>query len=114
MLAYLPLPELEALLPKLELPALTPNTITNLGIFREELARVRERGYAIDDEQNEMGIRCVAAPVFDHVGHGVGAVSLSGWTLTMTLDRLIQLSTDLLKTCAAISRGMGYLEHPAN
>lgn len=109
ILAHLPLSELELLLPRLDRPALTKNTITDMEAFREALKQVRERGYVIDDEENEVGIRCVAAPVFDHLGHVAGAVSLSGWTISMTLERATQLSADLLKTCAAISREMGYL-----
>jgi DNA-binding IclR family transcriptional regulator len=114
MLAHLSVAELESLLPKLELRALTQNTVTDIGAFREELKQVRERGYALDDEQNEVGIRCIAAPVFDHLGAVAGAVSLSGWTITMTLDRLIQLSADLVSACAAISSEMGYLDAAAS
>ncbi len=113
ILAHLPPPELEALLPRLEMRAMTKNTIIDMDAFHEELKQVREKGYVIDDEENEVGIRCVAAPVFDHLGGVTGAVSLSGWTITMTLDRATQLSADLLKTCAAISREMGYLDASA-
>jgi IclR family KDG regulon transcriptional repressor len=109
ILAHLPLRDLEALLPRLETPILTKNTITNLDALHDELKRVRERGYAIDNEENEVGIRCVAAPVFDHVGQVAGAVSLSGWTISMTLERVAQLSGVLLNSCGAISRKMGYL-----
>lgn len=109
ILAYLSPSELEILLPHLEMPALTKNTVTDLNAFQEELQRVRARGYVIDDEENEVGIRCVAAPVFDHLGGVAGAVSLSGWTISMSFERATQLSADLLKTCAAISREMGYL-----
>ena len=60
------------------LPAHTPRTLATARQLADDLRRVRERGYSIDDIENEEGIRCVAAPVFDHNGDVVAAISVSG------------------------------------
>ncbi len=59
------------------LPARTSRTITHAGAFTEELERVVAQGYALDDEEEEDGVRCVAVPVFG-IGDGIAAMSLSG------------------------------------
>jgi IclR family transcriptional regulator, acetate operon repressor len=62
----------------------TPHSLTSEEDLLSHLARVRARGYAVDDEENEPGIRCVGAPVFDHTGQVLGGISIS--TLAMDLD----------------------------
>jgi DNA-binding IclR family transcriptional regulator len=66
------------------LPRRTPNTLTSEEDLLTALARVRAAGYAIDDEENEPGIRCVGAAVFDHTGQVLGGLSIS--TLAIDLD----------------------------
>ncbi len=56
----------------------TKNSITTAAALRQELQRIRERGYAIDDEEEELQIRCIAAPVLNHVGELVAAVGITG------------------------------------
>ncbi len=58
----------------------TPKTITTLHRLLGELEKVRAQGYAVDDEENSMGARCLAAPVFDILGRVEAAVGLSGTT----------------------------------
>lgn len=76
ILAELPREERDAIIDKYGLPAATENTVTNRAELEEELDRIRERGYAIDNEERLQGIRCVAAPISadDTV---VGALSIS-------------------------------------
>jgi DNA-binding IclR family transcriptional regulator len=59
------------------MPGLTPNTITTLDLLHKELGRVREQGYALDDEETLIGLCCVAAPICDSAGKTVAAVSIS-------------------------------------
>jgi DNA-binding IclR family transcriptional regulator len=59
------------------LPALTGNTITNFDVLAEELERVREQGYAYDEEETSVGLCCVAAPIYDSGGKVVASISLS-------------------------------------
>src|SRR3954451_13236029 len=77
MLAYLGDAEFERVV-ALGLTPRTPSTITDPAELKSHLAAVRDRGCAFDDLENEHGIRCVAAPVFNHTGACVGAVSVSG------------------------------------
>jgi DNA-binding IclR family transcriptional regulator len=59
------------------MPELTPSTITTLEGLADELERVRERGYAYDDEETLVGLRCVAAPIYSSEGTVVAAISFS-------------------------------------
>jgi IclR family transcriptional regulator, acetate operon repressor len=73
-----------------------------------ELERVRRRGYAIDNAENETGIRCVAAPVRDHRGAVVAALSVSGWTLSMTRARIrTEVVPAVVEHATEASRRMG-------
>ena len=64
----------------------TQHTITDLDVLLGHLAEVRRRGYATDDEENEAGIRCVGAPVFDHTGTVMGGISISGLAFEVVPD----------------------------
>ena len=61
-----------------ELKAFTENSITDKEEFRQELLRIRQRGYAIDDMEHEFGIKCVAMPIFDRNRNVYAAISISG------------------------------------
>ncbi len=91
------------------LTALTPKTITDPDIFCAELEKTRERGYAIDDEENEIGGRCVAVPIFDHTGTAVAAVSISSPTARLPLDQVAEAGAMVRETARAISRQLGYV-----
>ncbi len=108
MLAFLPEAEAEPILKRLKFPALTERTITDLTKFREQLDRVRRQGYAVDDEENEVGIRCIGSPIYDHSGQISGALSVSGWTITMTRERMPQLAPELVQACQRISEELGF------
>jgi len=108
MLAFLPEADAQPIINSLAFPAMTENTITDAAKFREQLALIRRRGYGVDDEENELGIRCIGSPVFDHAGRLTGALSISGWTITMTRERISQLAPELLQTCQQISSQLGY------
>ncbi|MGB5844893.1 MAG: IclR family transcriptional regulator [Anaerolineales bacterium] len=111
MLAFLPEKERERILEDLHLIPLTKNTITDPAKLAANLDTIRSRGYSVDDEENEVGIRCVGVPVFDHAGRVAGAVSISGWTITMTQERLPQLGSILQDACKKISKELGFEYH---
>lgn len=86
----------------------TANTITEVEAFRDELSAVRERGYAVDDAENEASIRCVAAPVFDHTGGVVASVSVSGPEYRVSLGELDEFGILTRKAAMELSRRIGY------
>jgi DNA-binding IclR family transcriptional regulator len=105
ILAHLPTDEFERIV-QAGLPARTPQTLTTRDALASSLARVRSQGYSIDDVENEDGIRCVAAPVFDHTGAVVAAVSASGPAEDVR-QHLSELTPLILAATRAISARMG-------
>jgi DNA-binding IclR family transcriptional regulator len=113
ILAHLPADERSAILAAAHLERRTPQTITDTRTLEAHLAQVRQRGFAIDNVENEDGIRCVGAPIFDHTGRVIAALSISGPAYRLTLEALSRLGDQVKGTAAAISRELGYLgEHP--
>lgn len=108
------LPEKEALrLIRLKgLPRLTPHSIVSSDRLMWELKRVRQQGYAIENQENEMEGRSIAAPVFDRAAGGaagrvVAAIGISGPAFRLNLDRARFLAPKLKLTCTAISIAAG-------
>ncbi|GAC1565608.1 MAG: IclR family transcriptional regulator [Ktedonobacteraceae bacterium] len=104
----LPEDELNHMLENADLQAFTPNTITTRAELREELQRVRTRGYAIDDEEREPGARCVGAAILGMDGEVVGAISVSGASARLTDEVIPRIGASLCSACEAISSGLGY------
>lgn len=91
------------------LPRLTKNTIVNLSQLNRHLADVKAQGYASDDEENEEGVRCVAAPVRNDRGKVIAAISISGPSVRMSEERIHrELKTQVMKTAVVISRKLGF------
>ena len=89
------------------MPRLTVKTITSPSALRADLERVRACGYAVDDEEHAVGLRCLAAPIFDETGDVVAAVSASGPMARISDERVAQLGALVLEASRAISRDMG-------
>ena len=104
LVAWMPRPEVEAILREKGLKKRTPRTITGQGRFFAELERVRAHGYAVDDEENSLGARCVAAPVFDMLGNVEFALGISGTVSQMDDDTLPRVVEHLKDTARRISR----------
>jgi DNA-binding IclR family transcriptional regulator len=107
MLAFLPAEDLDEFCSR-PLERRTANTIVAPEVLRAELQRVRDRGYAIDDVENEVGVRCISAPIFDHHGEPVGSISLAGPTIRMTWERIEQLTEPLTDAAREISTRLGF------
>ncbi|WP_380281538.1 IclR family transcriptional regulator [Kitasatospora purpeofusca] len=82
-------------------------TISDETHLRADLARIRARGYSIDDRENEPEVRCVAAPIFDHTGEVTAALSVSGLTSRMTAARVRALGPVVAQVGLRISRELG-------
>jgi DNA-binding IclR family transcriptional regulator len=91
----------------------TSKTITDPARIRVGLREVRRRGYAIEDEESELGMRCIAAPIFRMGGEIAGCVGLAGPVQRLSLEALIDLAAPLLETAQAISQRMGHSALPA-
>lgn len=98
LLAWLPTARREALLERIELHAHTAQTIADTGALRRALDEIRERGYAVDDEEFDDGVRCVAVPV-GPLGAPIAALSVSGPASRLGRPRLGELAP-LLRRCA--------------
>lgn len=94
------------------MPRLTVKTITTPSSLRADLDRVRAVGYAVDDEEHAVGLRCIAAPIFDETGDVIAAISASGPMVRIVEERIAQLGALVLETAREISAAMGAT--PAN
>jgi IclR family KDG regulon transcriptional repressor len=90
------------------LKAYTPNSITSVRRFREELRAIQIRGYAIDNEEREEGLRCVGAPVRNNDGEVIAAISIAGPAVRILDERIPALSSAVTETAARISASLGY------
>lgn len=91
-----------------DIRALTPHTITDFDAFIEQLRRVRADGYAVDDEENELGIRCVALAVPGMRGRAEAAFSISGLAARMPRPRIEELARLGARTRQNILRDLGW------
>ncbi len=87
--------------------AMTEHSITDDDRWRQEIGSTRERGYGIDDRENEPDIRCVAAPVFDHANQVVGAMSISGLASRFRTTAVRELGDGVVRTALEISVALG-------
>jgi IclR family acetate operon transcriptional repressor len=109
LLAFLPAEEQTPLVERLTLLPCTPATITERALLLKELAAVRQQGFAIDNEENETGVRCMGAPIFDHMGYPFAAISISGPAYRTSMAQLQEFSRPLTEAVHAISAHLGHV-----
>ena len=110
MLAYLPEEQLKNRLNGVVLDACTGNTIVEIDSLETDLAKVRRRGYAINNQELAVGLRAVAAPIWGEHGEVVAAINISGSTETISHSRLKrELVPMLSKTASEISQSLGFM-----
>jgi len=107
MLAFQP-PEVVERVIRAGLPPRTPRTVTDPAALRRTLEFVRQRGCAIEDEESEMGMRCIAAPIRNDAGDVIAAVGLGGPVSRISKKALAGFIPDVVGTAAAISARLGY------
>ena len=113
ILAFSSEPEVDQALAGCRMEARTRNTITNVLSLKRELERIRDRGYSIDDEEIEDGIRCISAPILNPANRAVAAISTSGPSSRITPNRFQSIGKTLLKAAEEISTHIGYRSAPA-
>ncbi|MGE5098251.1 MAG: IclR family transcriptional regulator [Betaproteobacteria bacterium] len=108
LLAYQPSDVVSQVI-EMGLQRFTPNTITDGDALRQELASIRSKGCAIDDEEIEEGLRCVAAPIRDHTGQVVAAISVAAPVQRMSKKQVQTTIPSVVAAANTISRRLGYL-----
>lgn len=108
--AYLPEEQLDALIREQGLLRHNDNTICSLHRLKRELAIIRQRGYALDDEEEELNVRCLGAPILDEKGQAIAAISLVGTTAQVHDGNVDQLARQLVATVAEIAQHVGSIE----
>src|SRR5262249_58659808 len=86
----------------------TPHTVKNVAQLRKDFAQIRQRGYAIDNEEAYLGSRCIGAPIFESSGKIAAAVSVSGPTTRVTREKIPVFAAAAKNAAIAISRSLGY------
>jgi len=107
ILAHYPLDRVEEIIRE-GTPAQTLYTLTSPQTLLAELERVRAQGFATDDQENEIGVRCVGAPIFDYTTKVIGAISVSGPANRLTKGRCLELGPLVRDAALKVSRRMGY------
>ncbi len=112
LIAYLPEEEIEIRFRRRGAVRHNQRTIAAVRRLREELALVRRRGYAVDDEEDEIGIRCLGAPVFGRDGKTVAAISVAGSAQEIPRSRFEKLGWAVQQAAREISQRLKDLPHP--
>ncbi len=110
LLACLSGDELDEALYHCKFEKYTPNTITDARAFKRYLRIVRRQGWAMDNEEYQIGHRCIGAPVFDYRGSPVAAISASGSISQLPDDKLELVIREVKESAARLSQRMGYVE----
>lgn len=103
MLAFLPDAEIKNIINTYGLSTHTPNTITNEEKLQAEIEKIRAKGFAIDNEEETLGIRCIAAPIRNSSGYPTGALSISGAVHSMQDEQLMSYLEILLNSTHALA-----------
>lgn len=107
-LAYMGAQERDETLSKLEFTRYTQSTIASAAAMRTELKTVRKQGYAIDNEEHEAHIKCIAGPVWDETGRAIAAFSVTGPAARMDRQRLREFAPLVRQASQTISKSLGY------
>jgi DNA-binding IclR family transcriptional regulator len=109
ILAFLPDDKITEIVKKIRFERFTHRTIATTEALRTELEKTRRRGYAVDDEEFEEGLRCIAVPLLDAQRQPVAAVSISGPSFRVTAQKLPAIANHLLQCVRGVSMDMGYI-----
>lgn len=107
LLAQMDDDRLDRLLANQKLESFTKHTITDIATLKTDLAETRARGFSIDGEEKNLGMRCIAAPVFDMHGEAVAGISVSGPTSRVGADQIAAFSRAVIESAEHLTRAIG-------
>lgn len=108
LLAWRDPKEIQERIARMEFEVTAPNTITDKDTLLEELKITKERGYAEEIEESEAGVRCLAVPIFDHLGRTVAAMSVAFPLLRFSEERKPEIVSTLIELGQEASTSLGY------
>jgi len=111
IMAHLTADEVSSIWEDTNIVKLTKHTITDFDEFISELDLIRMNGFAVDNEENELGVRCLGAPILDHSGNVIAAISVSGPVSRVNDSTMSKISTELMSCSNLISKDLGYPQH---
>ena len=107
LLAQMDVGRLDRLLATTRLEVFTDHTITDHEALKQDLARIRTQGFAVDNEEKNAGMRCIAAPVFDMNREAIAGISVSGPTSRISAQEITQLSRPVIEAARALTLAIG-------
>jgi len=108
--AYMSETEIEHLLMTQDRQLFTQYTLVEAEKIIEELNQIKKQGYAVDNEEVELGLRCVAVPIFDYQAKPIAAISISSSIAILNEERMRDISLEICKVALDISNKLGYNE----
>jgi IclR family transcriptional regulator, KDG regulon repressor len=111
ILAHLEPHHVDRYISRYGLTPVTPRTTIDAVVFRQQIEQARCDGYALDDEENQVGGRCVAAPVYDHTARPVAGISISAPTARLPMTDVPRYGAAVIEVARMISSSMGYAPH---
>ena len=108
MLAFLPSQQVDQISRGYRFVTYTGRTLRNAAALRAELNKVRQLGYAVDNEEFEEGLRCIGAPIRDHTGRVIAAVSIAGPRFRLTCECTPSLVRKVTPVASDLSEALGY------
>lgn len=108
ILAHLPEKKVKEIWDNSKIVKYTDYTITNFEELKTELEDIRQKGYAVDNEENEIGVRCIGVPIFNRHGKVEAAISISGPAIRVTEDKIENFAKEVIMYAHLISQGLGF------
>jgi DNA-binding IclR family transcriptional regulator len=108
LVAYLPEQQQRDFLSHAELKSNTPKSVVDKEKFYKDLLKIMKQGYSIDDEEFARGIRCIAAPIFNHEGKNIASIGITGHTSIISDEKMVKFTDITIKSAEEISKAMGY------
>ena len=107
LLAFMDQEQCDRLIVSADRQRFTEHTLCDAEQLKEDLAQARASGYSIDGEEKNLGMRCIAAPVFNHYGEIVAGISVSGPTSRVSVDKISSLATSVMTAAGNLTSALG-------